>query len=193
MPKPCGLILAGGLGTRMGGVTKADVRLGGTRLLRLCEERLEPQVDGLAVNTNDPLETALPQLPDTMEGHLGPLAGILAGLDWAETRGHTHMVSVAVDTPFFPCDLVPYLQMAAEAHPLGLAIAATSEGEHGTFGSWPVALIPALTTFLQGGGRKVRAFTSLQNAALARFPDTTPPAFFNINTPDDLAQAEGWL
>ena len=75
----------------------------------------------------------------------------------------------------------------------GLAIAATSDGDHGTFGIWPVTLHTALATFLEDGGRKVRAFTTSHGAAIAMFPDTTPPSFFNINTPDDLAQAALWM
>lgn len=188
MREPVGIILAGGRGTRMGGVAKADVRLGGVRLLDHCFDRLDPQVSRLAVNANDPVETALPVVRDTLKGHLGPLAGILAGLDWAIATGATHMVSVAVDTPFFPCDLVPQLIMAGGG---GLAIAATADGDHGTFGLWPVTLRDPLAEFLDGGGRKVRAFMDAQNAAKVQFAD--PEAFFNINTPDDLAKAATWL
>ena len=72
-------------------------------------------------------------------------------------------------------------------------MAETADGVHGTFGIWPVALCDPLAAFLANGHRKVRAFTETQNAAIARFPDTTPPSFFNINTPDDLRVAEQWL
>lgn len=191
MREPLGLILAGGLGTRMGGVAKADIMLGNRRLLDHCIERLEPQVDALAVNTNDPLNCALPILSDTMSGHLGPLAGVLAGLVWAKSKGGTHIVTVAVDTPFFPCDLVPNLLMAGGD--TRLAVAATSDGLHGAFGLWSVALQDNLAAFLQGGGRKVRTFLEAQNAATAMFPDTTPSPFLNINTPDDLKDAAKWM
>lgn len=190
MREPIGLILAGGRGARMGDVAKADLQLGGRRLLDLCADRLEPQVSAMAVNSNNPINTGLQIIEDTMSGHLGPLAGVLAGLEWAQSIGETHIVTAAVDTPFFPCDLVPNLLMAGEG---GLAIAATSDGDHGTFGIWPVTLHTALATFLEGGGRKVRAFTTSHGAAIAMFPDTTPPSFFNINTPDDLAQAALWM
>lgn len=193
MREPLGMILAGGRGTRMGGVSKAELTLGGQSLLARCIGRLDPQVGALAVNANHPLPTTLPVLPDTRAGHLGPLAGVLAGLLWARNHSASHLVTVACDTPFFPCDLVPHLLMAAEGHPSGLAIAATSDGPHGTFGLWSVALIDALTAFLDRGGRKVTAFTGAQQAATATFPDTDPPAFFNINTPGDLARAEAWL
>ena len=190
MLEPAGLILAGGRSTRMG-TPKAQIALGEHTLLERCIDRLSPQVNRLAVNTNTTLPTDLPQIADTMDGHLGPLAGILAGLIWAKDQGAQHMVSVAVDTPFFPCDLVPHLLMAADD--TGLAIASTADGEHGTFGLWPVSLITPLTAFLTDGGRKVRTFTQSQNAKLAPFHDTTPPAFFNINTPADLQQAAAWL
>lgn len=187
MREPVGLILAGGRSTRMGGTPKADLMLGGIRLLDHCIARIEPQVAELALNSNTDIETNLQVLPDTMDGHLGPLAGVLAGLEWAQNAGATHLVSVAVDTPFFPCDLVPFLLMAGDEHPLGLAIASTPDGEHGTFGIWPVALRAELAAFLENGGRKVRAFTHAQNAACANFPDDA--AFFNINTPEDLTKA----
>jgi len=190
MREPFGLILAGGLGTRMGGVAKADLILNGTRLLDLCVARLEPQVDRLAVSTNAPFATDLPCVPDTLTGHLGPLAGVLAGLDWAASQGGTHIVTAAVDAPFFPCDLVPHLLIAGDG---ALTIAATPDGPHATFGLWPVTLGDALHSFVADGGRKVRAFTDDQNAKLAFFPATTPSPFFNINTPDDLTQAAQWI
>ncbi|MCW1950948.1 MAG: molybdenum cofactor guanylyltransferase [Octadecabacter sp.] len=193
MREPLGLILAGGLGTRMGGTLKADVSLGGVTLLARAIERLEPQVAGVVVNSNAPITPKLPVVADATREHLGPLAGILAGLDWAREHDATHIVSVAVDTPFFPCDLVPQLLMAGMAHPDGLAVAATADGIHGTFGIWPVNLREPLAAFLADGHRKVRTFTEARNAAIARFPDTTPPSFFNINTNDDLSTAAQWL
>lgn len=177
----------------MGGVTKADIDLGGRRLLDHVAQRLEPQVRSLAVNANGPLASDWPVVADADEVFLGPLAGILAGLQWAEAQGATHMVSAAVDTPFFPCDLVPQLLLAGETHAQGLAVAATRDGQHGTFGIWPVTLNDDLAKFVAGGGRKVRDWTARHKAALAMFPDTTPPSFFNINTPDDLGRAQAWL
>ncbi len=193
MHEPLGLILAGGRGRRMGGAVKAAIDLGGQSLLSRAEARLGPQVGALAVSANSDVATHLPCLADKTPDFAGPLAGILSGLDWAAERKATHIVTVAVDTPFFPCDLVPRLILASEAHPEGLAIATTPDGQHGTFGLWPVSLRGDLAAFLKGGGRKVRAWTDGHGAALARFPETTPPAFFNINTPDDLTQAEAWL
>lgn len=177
----------------MGGVAKADVILGRQRLLDHVAQRLEPQVRSLAVNANVPLVCDWPVLADADAGFLGPLAGVLAGLQWAAAQGATHMVSAAVDTPFFPCDLVPQLLLAGETHVQGLAIATTRDGQHGTFGLWPVALRDDLAAFIAGGGRKVRDWTTRHKAALAMFPATDPPSFFNINTPDDLDRAQLWM
>jgi molybdopterin-guanine dinucleotide biosynthesis protein A len=193
MREPFGLILAGGRGTRMGSVSKADLTLGHLTLLAHVLARLEPQVAAIAVNANGPIATGVPVIPDATPAPLGPLAGVLAGLDWAARQGGTHIVTVAVDTPFFPCDIVPRLLLAGEAHSDGFAIASTSDGMHGTFGLWPTALRDDLAAFLDQGQRKVRAFVHAHNAAIATFPDTTPPSFFNINTPEDLAAAARWL
>ncbi|MCL4133961.1 UNVERIFIED_CONTAM: hypothetical protein GTU68_006001 [Idotea baltica] len=175
----------------MGGVPKHGLMLARSSLLERCLARVEPQVSAIAISANIPLDTRLPVLTDMTKDHLGPLAGILAGLDWAETQGATHMVSVAVDTPFFPCDLVPRLLLAGLDHPIGLAIAATQDGDHATFGLWPVALRAPLEVFLKDGGRKVRAFTTIQGSAKAMFADDK--AYFNINTPSDLKLAATWV
>jgi len=193
MREPLGLILAGGHSTRMGNVSKANLTLGRVTLLTHVQARLEPQVAALAVNANGPVETDLPVIADATPDHLGPLAGVLAGLDWATREGGTHIVTASVDTPFFPCNIVPHLLMAGEAHCDGFAIVSTSDGMHGTFGIWPTALRDDLAAFLDQGQRKVRAFAQAHNAAIATFPDTTPPSFFNINTPEDLAAAASWI
>ncbi|MCA1776194.1 MAG: NTP transferase domain-containing protein, partial [Loktanella sp.] len=115
----------------------------------------------------------------------GPLAGVLAGLDYAARRQAEHIVTVAADTPFLPCDLVPQLLFAAEAS--GLALAASPSGRHPTFGLWPVSLADDLRKALDGGMRKVATWADLHHAGTASFPDDT--AFFNVNTPDDLVRA----
>jgi len=177
----------------MGHLIKADVMLGQQRLLDRCLDRLDPQVDGLVVNANVALDTPYPVISDTMHGYLGPLAGLLAGLIHGAEHGHTHVVSVAVDTPFFPCDLVPQLQLAGCAHDNGFAVAATADGLQGTFAIWPVALRTSLATYLQNGDRKMRDFITHHDAATALFPTTTPDSFFNVNTPQDLAEAARWI
>jgi len=197
MKQPLGVILAGGQATRMGGGDKGLLPLGQGTLLSSVIDRLEPQVAGLAVNANgDPTRFAdlnLPVLPDSIEGFAGPLAGVLAGLDWAAGQGADTIVTAAADTPFFPCDLVPRLLLAADgmAHPLALAAtpdARRGSARHPTFGLWPVALRDDLRAALQGGLRKVVLWTEQHDGREAMFPDET--AFFNVNTPEDLAKAE---
>ncbi len=193
MTPPLGVILAGGQATRMGGGDKGLLPLGDGTILDLVIARLNPQVAGLALNANgDPTRferLGLPVLADGIAGFAGPLAGVLAGLDWAATQGATHIVTAAADTPFFPCDLVPRLQLAAGD--IGLALAATPGGRHPTFGLWPVALRDDLRVALTDGLRKVVLWTDRHHAATAEFPDDA--AFFNVNTPADLAQAKAML
>ena len=188
-----GVILAGGKATRMGGGDKGLLRLGGETLLARVIARLEPQCGALALNANgDPARFAgfgLPVLADPLPGHPGPLAGVLAGMDWAADLGAEAVVSVAADTPFFPEDLVARL-----AAPGGLALAASAdEGgrvwRHPTFGLWPVALRHDLRAALGEGLRKIVLWTDLHGAAEVVFPGDPDP-FFNINTPGDLAAAE---
>ncbi|MBM1814179.1 molybdenum cofactor guanylyltransferase MobA [Pseudosulfitobacter pseudonitzschiae] len=208
MKQPLGVILAGGLATRMGGGDKALLPLGGQTLLARVIARLEPQVAGLALNANgDAARFAgfgLPVVADSVDGFAGPLAGVLAGLDWAAGQGADAIVTVAGDTPFFPCDLVPRLLLAAEGMAAPLALAATPRGDadtrsmtgglirHPTFGLWPVALRDDLRAALNDGLRKVVIWTDAHDGRLAEFPDAGDP-FFNVNTPDDLAQAEAML
>ncbi|WP_339769985.1 molybdenum cofactor guanylyltransferase MobA [uncultured Pseudosulfitobacter sp.] len=208
MKQPLGVILAGGLATRMGGGDKALLPLGGQSLLARVIARLEPQVAGLALNANGDASRfagfGLPVVADSVEGFAGPLAGVLAGLDWAAELGADAIVTVAADTPFFPCDLVPRLLMASEGMAAPLALAATPRGDadtrsmtaglirHPTFGLWPVALRDDLRAALQDGLRKVVIWTDRHDGRLAEFPDAGDP-FFNVNTPDDLAQAEAML
>ncbi|MFG6568313.1 molybdenum cofactor guanylyltransferase MobA [Sulfitobacter sp. 1A13679] len=200
MKQPLGVILAGGQATRMGGGDKGLLPLGQGTLLSSVIDRLEPQVAGLALNANgDPARFAdlgLPVLADSIEGFAGPLAGVLAGLDWAAEQGAESIVTAAADTPFFPCDLVPRLLLAADgmAHPLALAAtpdAKRGTARHPTFGLWPVALRDDLRSALAGGLRKVVLWTERHDGREALFPDEA--AFFNVNTPEDLAKAEAMV
>lgn len=200
MKQPFGVILAGGQATRMGGGDKGLRMLGGQSLLARVEARLAPQVAEIALNANgDAARFAnfgIPVIGDSVEGFVGPLAGVLAGLDWAAAQGAETIVTAAADTPFFPCDLVPQLLLASEGmtHPLVLAAtpdAKRGRARHPTFGLWPVALRDDLREALEGGLRKVVLWTDTHGGREALFPQEE--AFFNVNTPNDLAHAETML
>ena len=183
----------------MGGGDKALIKLGGRTLLDHVIARLAPQVAGLMLNANgDPARFdhfGLPVAADSVEGFAGPLAGVLAGLDWAAEQGAATIVTAAADTPFFPYDLVPRLLLAGEGMPAPLVLAATRETEgrlarHPTFGLWPVALRDDLRAALQAGTRKVVHWTDGHGGRVTNFPVSDSDPFFNVNTPDDLARAE---
>ncbi len=198
MNYPLGVILAGGQARRMGGGDKGMLMLGGQTLLSRVIDRLEPQVGGLALNANGDAarfsEFGLPVISDSIADYPGPLAGVLAGLDWAAAMGADHIVTAAADTPFFPRDLAHRLIRAAARANTPIALAGTQEGgkstRHPTFGLWPVALRHDLRSALNGGLRKVVMWTDAHGAATTAFDDN---AFFNINTPEDLARAEDML
>lgn len=211
MNNPLGVILAGGLATRMGGGDKGLLQLGGQSLLTHVIDRLSPQVSGLALNANGAPERFadldLPILPDTIEGFAGPLAGVLAGLDWAATLGADSIVTAAADTPFFPRELVARLVDTArgQTHPLVLATTPRTGEEalksgggkrvnrHPTFGLWPVALRDDLRAALNDGLRKVVLWTDKHDGREALFSADPFDPFFNVNTPDDLARAQKLL
>ena len=196
MTEIAGVILAGGRATRMGGGDKGLRQVAGRRLIDHVIDRLAPQVRAMAINANgDPArwaEFGLPVLADGLPDYPGPLAGVLAGMDWAAENGFAAVVSVAADTPFFPRDLVAGL--VASAGPSGLCLAASPD-ETGrlqrqpTFGLWPVALRHDLRAALVGGLRKVVLWTDRHGAGQAVFAGVADP-FFNVNTPEDLARAE---
>jgi len=187
------IILAGGRSLRMGGGHKALLPLGQGRVIDHVLARLRPQCDAIALSANgDPgpwRDLGLTICPDSLSGYPGPLAGVLAGMDWAAALGATRVLSVAADTPFLPPDLWDRLAMGP-----GLRIAA-SVGEDGaekiqpTIGLWPVSLRDELRASLGRGERKVALWAMQNGATTVPFADRGVPAFFNINTPDDLAQA----
>lgn len=202
MKQPLGVILAGGQARRMGGGDKGRLMLGGRSLLSHVIARLEPQVAALALNANGDAarfeDTGLAVIADSVEGFVGPLAGVLAGLDWAFEHGAETIVTAAADTPFFPCDLVPRLMMAADGmtHPLALSATPDSErgrNRHPTFGLWPIALRDDLRAALQGGLRKVVLWSDQHGGREAMFEAEPFDPFFNVNTPEDLIRAEGLL
>jgi molybdopterin-guanine dinucleotide biosynthesis protein A len=191
-----GLVLAGGLARRMGGGDKALIRIGGATILERVLERLKPACAGMALNANgDPARFAgfgLPVIADDVAGFAGPLAGILAGLDWV--KGHAPgiewLVSVPGDCPFLPRDLVARLHAARIEAATPLACAQSGAWRHPVVGLWRVALRDDLRHALVAEGlRKIEAWTARHGVALADWPAEPVDPFFNVNTPDDVAEA----
>jgi molybdopterin-guanine dinucleotide biosynthesis protein A len=171
----------------MGGVDKALLAWAGRPLIDTVLDRFAPQVDLLAISANgDPARFArwgLPVLADAPPSK-GPLSGVLAGLIWAGDRGAATLVTVPVDAPRLPQDLVPRLLLAHEGTGRPV-IARTAQGLHPTFALWPVALAPALADFLAGpASPRLRDFAESRGAAMADFPDEAE--FANLNRPEDL-------
>jgi molybdopterin-guanine dinucleotide biosynthesis protein A len=196
-PPTLGLLLAGGLARRMGGGDKPLRTIAGRSILAHVIERLAPQCDRLLVNANgDPARFAgygLPVVADSVPDFAGPLAGILAGLDWmAVHRPETEwLVSVAADTPFIPHDLVAGLHEAREAQNVPLACAASGGWTHPVIGLWPVRLRADLRHALTvEDERKIDRWTARHGCASAEWPVTPVDPFFNANKPEDLDEAE---
>jgi molybdopterin-guanine dinucleotide biosynthesis protein A len=196
-PLPLGLILAGGLARRMGGGDKARLTIGGVSILDRVIATLRPQCCELVVNANgDPArfaDTGLPVIPDNVPGFAGPLAGILAGLDWAAAQRPdiADAVSVPGDCPFLPDDLVERLQAARTAAGVPLACARSGDWRHPVVGLWPVALRADLRRALtEEGLRKIEVWTARHGVATAEWPASPVDPFFNVNTPEDAAEAE---
>jgi molybdopterin-guanine dinucleotide biosynthesis protein A len=195
-PPTYGLVLAGGLARRMGGGDKALIRIGGETILDRVLERLAPSCAGIILNANgDPGRFARfgrPVVPDNVAGFAGPLAGILAGLDWAAEHAPDieWLASVPGDCPFLPRDLVARLHAARGAAGTPLACAQSGEWRHPVVGVWRVALRADLRRALVDENlRKIEMWTARHGVALATWPAAPVDPFFNVNTPDDLAEA----
>lgn len=198
MKRVPGVILAGGQAARMGGGDKGLLQLGNLKLIEHVIARISPQVSTLVLNANgDPARFAnfgLPVISDSAEGFAGPLAGVLAGLDWAAEQGDLDVVTVAADTPFFPSDLVAKLGNARTKAGSPIALASTQglepgRNRHPTFGLWPVSLREDLRRSLRDGLRKVVDWTDKHGCATAEFPVVGYDPFFNVNTLQDLERA----
>ena len=194
--KAVGLLLAGGLSRRMGGGDKSLRLLGGVSLLNRVIERLRPQVEALVLNANgDPARFAgfgLPVVGDSVPDFAGPLAGVLAGLDWSALYRPDcpFVVSVATDAPFLPKDLVTRFAVAVEAAQADLACAASDGQAHPVIGLWPVRLRGELRHALVGEGiRKVDVWTARYRLATVPFASYPVDPFFNANRPEDLDAA----
>jgi molybdenum cofactor guanylyltransferase len=192
-----GVLLAGGLARRMGGGDKPMRQIGGRTLLARVIARLEPQCDGLILNANgDPARFAdfgLPVIADTVANFPGPLAGILAALDWAATNRPeaAWVLSAAADCPFLPRDLVARLHQARTEQNAELAVAASDGQSHHVIGLWSVSLRDELRHALVVENiRRVESFITRYRLAIVTWPVETLDPFFNANTTDDIAVAE---
>ena len=186
-----GVLLAGGQGSRMGGVDKGLVELAGRPMAAHALARLAPQVDELIINANQNLEVwrgfGYPVFGDDIGGFAGPLAGLHAGL---KANVHPFLVTVPCDSPFLPADLVARLAEALERTGADIAVARTFDQPHPVFALVRTSVRPHLETFLGAGGRKIDAWYASLAAVEVPF-DNEADAFRNINTRDELAAAGG--
>ena len=196
-PPTLGLVLAGGLARRMGGGDKARIRIGGLTILQRVLACLTPQCSTVILNANgDPArfsDTGLPVVADSVPDFAGPLAGILAGLDWAAANAPAceWLASVPGDCPFLPKDLVARLHQARIAAGTPLACARSGQWRHPVAAVWPVNLREDLRRALVDDGlRKIEIWTARHGVAIAEWPVEPIDPFFNVNTPEEAARAE---
>jgi molybdenum cofactor guanylyltransferase len=196
-PATYGLVLAGGLSRRMGGGDKPLITIDGKTVLERVLTALSEQCVGLVINANgDPTRFSryrLPVVADDVPGFVGPLAGILAGLDWVASHAPEieWIVSSPGDCPFLPTDLVARLHAARCAQRRPLACAQSGEFRHPVAGLWPIACRQELRTALTDEGlRKIEVFTGRHGVALAPWQIEPIDPFFNVNTPEDAARAQ---
>ena len=196
-PPTLGVVLAGGRARRMGGGDKSRIRVGGRTILERVLDRVAPQCSRvvLSAGANAALfaDSGLALVPDSVPDHAGPLAGILAGLDWA--AGHAPEVAWAVsvpgDCPFLPRDLVVRLHDVRLEAGTPLACAGSGRRRHPAIALWPVTMREDLRRALvRDGVRKVDEWAARQGVAVAEWPSAPVDPFFNVNTPDDAAEAE---
>lgn len=185
-----GLVLAGGRGSRMGGIDKGLQLFGGQPLVQRVAERLRPQVGALAINSNRNLEQyaafGVPVWPDAMPDHPGPLAGFLAGMQRCRTPW---LATVACDSPLLPHDLVARLAAAAQSDQADIAMAWAGGRAQPVFCLLKTGLASSLRAYLERGERQVERWTREHGVALAHFEDDVA-AFANVNTLDELQALE---
>jgi molybdenum cofactor guanylyltransferase len=185
-----GVVLAGGQGRRMGSVDKGLVLLQGRPMVQHALERFAPQVDDVLINANQHIEQyaafGFPVAADAIGGFVGPLAGLHVGL----TRAAQPLVAtVPCDSPFLPADLVARLLAALQAANAELAVARTFDQAHPVFALVRRSVLPHLTLYLEGGGRKIDAWYATLETVEVAFDDEAD-AFRNINTIDELRQID---
>ncbi len=199
-----GVLLAGGQSRRMGGGDKGLLELASRPMLARVLDRFAPQVGRVVLNANgDPARFSafgLPVTADTIEGSVGPLAGVLAGMRWAakETPAATHIATASTDAPFVPLDLVVKLAQALENRNEKVVLAASGGHKHPVIGLWPVELADDLEAALNDGVRKVLHWTDRHGTLEVDFPiakvgELEFDPFFNANTPEELAEAEALI
>ncbi|MGB6390366.1 MAG: molybdenum cofactor guanylyltransferase MobA [Methyloceanibacter sp.] len=199
-----GVLLAGGKSSRMGGGDKCLLPLAGRPMLAHIAGRLGPQVSDLVLNANGDVarfaDFGLPIVADSLGGQAGPLAGVHAGIEWAKANRpeSRFVITAATDTPFFPTDLVARFRAGLAGGEAKLLVARSDEGVHPVFGLWPISLAPALEDSLRAGQRKVTDWVKDHGAKEVFFPELKAGGrkldpFFNINRPEDLAEAEAIL
>ena len=183
-----GVVLAGGQGRRMGSVDKGLVLLHGRPMVRHALDRFVPQVDEVLINANQHAEQyaafGFPVIADAIGGFAGPLAGLHVGLTHA---AQPLVATVPCDSPFLPADLVVRLLAALQAADADLAVAHTFDQPHPVFALVRRSVLPHLTRFLDGGGRKIDAWYATLKTVEVAFDDEAD-AFRNINTLDELNQ-----
>lgn len=196
-PQTLGVILAGGHARRMGGSDKARIRIGGATILERVLGRLRPQCRGLIVSANAGAErfadTGLPVVADTVPDYPGPLAGVLAALEWTKTNAPATawVVSVPNDCPFLPRDLISSLHAARADADAQLACASSGERRHPVIALWPIELADELRHALTAEGvRRVGEWIARHRIGIAAWPVVPIDPFINVNTPADVAEAE---
>ncbi len=195
-----GVLLAGGKSRRMGGGDKCLLELAGSPMLAWVIERMQTQVDSLAINANgSPARFSLfnrPVIPDPYPGQLGPLAGILAGMRWASEKSpdYTHIATCPTDAPFIPLDLVKKLNLKCRSDGSNIVLASSNGRTHPVFGLWPVKLKDDLDEAVRSGTRKIMDWAEKHPTQIVEFKsvkigthDMDP--FFNTNTPENMGEA----
>ena len=194
-PPTLGVVLAGGLARRMGGGDKWRIQIGRFTILDRLLDRLRPQCDNIVFNSNaDPpaVPHGLTVITDSVPGYPGPLAGILAGLDWAAQNAPAigWLVSVPGDCPFLPRDLVARLHAARSESQAALACAESAGRRHPTVALWPIQLREELRRAITAEQMQaVHQWTARYPLAVAAWTDAPVDPFFNVNTPEDAAEA----
>jgi len=195
--KIVGVLLAGGLARRMGGGDKCLKVLGGKTLLDHAVARASKQVDTLILNANGDgarfADAGLPVVADVIEGFAGPLAGVLTGMEWAKQHEPEadFIVTFATDAPFFPLDMTAQFLQAVTAGRADMACASSNGRTHPVFAIWPVRLAGDLRhAMLDEDMRKIDRWTGRYNIQHVDFSTDPFDPFFNVNTPEDLAEAE---